>query len=211
MRETCPECLKARNRCYCHLVRAVRSGPRLLLLVHPREWHHRGALNTARMVARCIPEAELLVGLDFQRDRRLAARLADPGLAPYLLYPGPESLEPQDPAVGKALAGRRPLLIVPDGTWLGARQLLRFNPNLSCLPRLALRPAGPSLMRFKRQPGEGCLCTLEAVHAALLGLQSWSPSGPPEALVAMLESLRFVVEQQVALGGEPRPATGEIR
>ncbi len=105
--------------------------------------------------------------------------------------------------MGETLAGRRPLLIVPDGTWVGARQILRFNPKLAGLPRLAIQPTGPSLMRFRRQPAAGCLCTLEAVHAALLGLQTWSPSGPAEALDAMLLSLRYVVDEQVALGGEP--------
>lgn len=157
------------------------------------------------MVRRCIPDAELLVGLDFRRNSRLLALLGDPGMAPFLLYPGEEALEPGDPAVGDSLGGRRLLLLVPDGTWLGTRQMLRLSDDLAALARLRLEPTRPSLMRFRRQPAEGCLCTLEAVHAALEGLQPWTPSGPPEALESMLVALRHVVEEQVALGGEPAP------
>lgn len=205
VREVCPGCRKALARCYCHLVRPVRAGPKVVLLVHPREDRSRGAVNTSRMVRRCVEDAELLVGLDFRRHPRLEALLAEPGLAPFLLYPGEEALDPGDPEVGRLLAGRRPLLLALDGTWVQSRQMLRLAHRLAELPRLRILPDRPSLMRFRRQPGANCLCTLEAVHAALVGLHPWSPSGPPEALEAMLAVLRHVVDEQVALGGVPAP------
>lgn len=191
MRQVCPDCLKA--RCYCRLVVPVQAGPKVVLLVHPREDRSRRAVNTARMVHRCLPDSELLVGRDFRHDERLAELLADPGHAPLLLYPGPaQPLAPDE---------RRPLLIVPDGTWLGTRQILRLDDRLAALPRLGLDLPAESLYRVRRQPRPGWLCTLEAVHAALQALQPWSPSGPPEALEAMLEVLRHVVAEQIDLAG----------
>ena len=192
-RPECPDCGKALSRCYCRLVCPLQAGPKVVLLVHPREERSRGAVNTAHMVRRCVPDAELLVGRDFRHDRRLRELLGDPSLAPVLLYPDGEAFE------GEGLQGRRPLLIVPDGTWLGTRQILRLSDDLARLPRLSLQVAGPSLYAFRRQPRPGCLCTLEAVHAALQALQPWSPSGPPEALEGMLEVLRHVVREQVEL------------
>jgi DTW domain-containing protein YfiP len=144
------------------------------------------------MVRRCVQGAELFVGLDFHAHPRLSVLLSDSGLAPFLLHPGPGSLNPQDPEVGRILGGRRMLMLVPDGTWRQARQILRFNPHLAALPRL---------VTYRRQPAEGCLSTLEAVHQALLGLQAFCPSGPPRALHAMKAILRHVVDEQVALGG----------
>lgn len=81
------------------------------------------------------------------------------------------------------------------------RQILRFNPHLAALPRLGLDGPEPGLVTYRRQPAEGCLSTLEAVHQALLGLQAFCPSGPPRALHAMKAILRHVVDEQVALGG----------
>jgi DTW domain-containing protein YfiP len=153
------------------------------------------------MVRRCVQGAELFVGLDFHAHPRLSVLLSDSGLAPFLLHPGPGSLNPQDPEVGRILGGRRMLMLVPDGTWRQARQILRFNPHLAALPRLGLDGPEPGLVTYRRQPAEGCLSTLEAVHQALLGLQAFCPSGPPRALHAMKAILRHVVDEQVALGG----------
>lgn len=209
VRPQCPECLKASNRCYCHLVVPVQAGPKVVLLVHPREDRKRGALNTARMVRRCVEGAELLVGRDFHAHPRLAGLLADPGMRPFLLHPGPGALSPGDPEILRLLGGRRMLLVVPDGTWRQARQILRFNPALAALPRLGLNPPEPGLVSYRRQPAAECLSTLEAVHQTLLALQSFCPSGPPRALEAMREVLQHVVAEQVALGGDAGSALGD--
>lgn len=205
MRPTCARCLKALSRCYCGDVRPVCPGPRVVLLVHPREDRSRRAVNTARMVARCVEGTELFVGRDFRGHARLGRLLADPTLVPLLLYPGPEAV---DVAALTPAPGRRPLLVVPDGTWLGTRQILRLSDNVAALPRVQVQARHASLMTFRRQPAPECLCTLEAVHAALVGLERWCPSGPPEALEAMLAVLRRVVDEQVALGGARREAGG---
>lgn len=193
----CPDCGKAASRCYCRLVRPLQAGPKVVMLVHPREDRSRGAVNTARMVHRCLPDSEVLVGRDFRHHPRVRELLGDPGYAPVLLYPDGE------PFRGDALGSRRPLLFVPDGTWLGTRQILLLSDDLARLPRLSLDVSGPSLYAFRRQPRPGCLCTLEAVHAALQALQPWSPSGPPEALEGMLDVLRHVVREQVDLADRP--------
>lgn len=195
-RPVCADCGKALSRCYCHLVQPVQAGPKVVLLVHPREDRSRGAVNTARMVRRCLPDSEILVGRDFRHHPRVRELLADPAYAPVLLYPEGEAFD------GTALHERRPLLFVPDGTWLLTRQILLLSDDLARLPRLSLDVTGPSLYAFRRQPRPGCLCTLEAVHAALHALQPYSPSGPPQALQGMLDVLQYVVRDQVRLAAK---------
>ena len=62
-RAQCPRCLRPQSHCLCELIPQLDSRTRVLLLQHPSEVNH--ALNTARLAALGLKNAELRVGETF--------------------------------------------------------------------------------------------------------------------------------------------------
>jgi len=124
-RPQCPRCLRPATHCLCALIPSLDSRTRVLLLQHPSEVNH--ALNTARLAALGLNNAQLIVGEVFDD---LPALLNPPGYQVRLLFPADDAQPLQ-----AYVPGDQPLLlVVPDGTWRKARKLLHLNPLLAALP-----------------------------------------------------------------------------
>ncbi|MFZ6046666.1 tRNA-uridine aminocarboxypropyltransferase [Pseudomonas sp. CR3202] len=187
-RPHCPRCQRPESHCLCPLIPHLASRTRVLLLQHPSEVNH--ALNTARLAALGLENAELRVG---ERFEDLAGTLVDPRYRACLLFPGEEARS----LVEMAASDPRPLLlVVPDGTWRKARKLLHLNPELRALPRVTL-PAGlSSRYRLRKAPMAGALSTLEAVTVALDILEA------PARFDELLRPFEALIQGQIEAMGE---------
>jgi DTW domain-containing protein YfiP len=194
MRATCLRCLRPAAFCYCDVLPRVAAKTRVVLLQHPRE--ARLAICSAWMAHLALPNSELHRGVRFADNARVCALAASAGAA--LLYPGPGAV-PAD-----TRAGDPPhTLFVVDGTWPQAERMLRDNPALSALPRVAVPSPGASgYGALRREPAEGCLSTIEAVALALGALERDRARFEP-----IRGAFRATVEQQLAcaLGARHRP------
>jgi DTW domain-containing protein YfiP len=168
-RARCDRCLRPTDRCLCPLIPKLGSQTRVLILQHPSEVNH--ALNTARLAALGLENAELRVGEVFE------------DLAQCLNPPGYQADE------------QPVLLVVPDGTWRKARKLLHLNPLLAQLPRVFLENAPPSRYRLRKAPGPDALSTLEAIVHALHTLE------PGRSFDALLRPFDALIEGQIAAMG----------
>ncbi|UVE16485.1 DTW domain-containing protein [Pseudomonas sp. LS44] len=187
-RPQCPRCNRPLNHCLCALITQVDSRTRLLILQHPSEANH--ALNTARLAALGLPNAQLLVGEVFED---LPALLAQPGYRPCLLFPGERAV-----ALTEWVAAEvEPLLlVVPDGTWRKARKLLHCNPLLAELPRASLPEGLSSRYRLRKAPMAGALSTLEAIVAALQIIEA------PRDFSQLLRPFEALIDGQISAMGE---------
>jgi DTW domain-containing protein YfiP len=165
------------------------SATRVLILQHPSELKH--ALNTARLAALGLSNAELRVGEEFED---LSALLAQPGYRACLLFPG-EDTQPLQHFAAQAV-DQPVLLVVPDGTWRKARKLLHLNPLLAALPRVALPEGLQSRYRVRKAPMSGALSTVEAVVSALNILEA------PAQFDALLKPFEALIEGQIKAMGE---------
>ncbi|MCP8349100.1 DTW domain-containing protein [Pseudomonas sp. FBF18] len=192
----CERCLRPQSHCLCALIPRLDSRTRVLLLQHPSEVNH--ALNTARLAALGLRNAELRVGEVFED---LEQWLTQPGYRTGLLFPGEGAQALQ------AYAGdERPwLLVVPDGTWRKARKLLHVNPLLATLPRVTLGALQPSRYRLRKAPGEGALSTIEAVAQALNVLEA------PALFDALLRPFDALIEGQIAAMGQQTYERNHLR
>ncbi|EPL08041.1 tRNA-uridine aminocarboxypropyltransferase [Pseudomonas sp. CF161] len=186
-RSQCPRCLRPESHCLCALIPQLDSRTRVLLLQHPSEVNH--ALNTARLAALGLTNAELIVGEVFADLPQLLNR---PGYQARLLFPADDAQTLQ--AYGPA--AQPLLLVVPDGTWRKARKLLHLNPLLAALPRVSLGPGGVSRYRLRKAPGPGALSTLEAIVQALQTLEA------PASFEPLLKPFEALIEGQIAAMGE---------
>ncbi|HUE93726.1 tRNA-uridine aminocarboxypropyltransferase [Pseudomonas sp.] len=188
-RPQCPRCSRPLEHCLCALIPQLHSRTRLLILQHPSEVKH--ALNTARLAALGLCNAELRVGEVFEN---LPELLAQPGYQACLLFPGEGALPLLQFA--EQAAGQPTLLVVPDGTWRKARKLLHCNPLLAALPRVSLEPGLQSRYRLRKAPQAGVLSTIEAIVSALATLEA------PAQFDALLRPFEALIEGQIAAMGE---------
>jgi DTW domain-containing protein len=188
-RPQCPRCTRPIERCLCALIPCLASRTRVLILQHPSEIRH--ALNTARLAALGLSNAELLVGEVFES---LAALLQQPGYRTCLLFPGEQAQALL--AFAEQHSELPLLLVVPDGTWRKARKLLHLNPLLAGLPRVVL-PAGlQSRYRLRKAPMPGALSTIEAIVTALNTVEE------PACFDALLKPFEVLIEGQIKAMGE---------
>ena len=188
-RAQCPRCLRPQSHCLCELIPHLHSRTRVLLLQHPSEVGH--ALNTARLAALGLSNAELRVGEVFDD---LETLLNPPGYQARLLFPGQGA---QLIAAHKAEDSLPWLLVVPDGTWRKARKLLHLNPLLANLPRVTLPEGAQSRYRLRKAPGPGALSTLEAIVQTLEILEA------PRVFEPLLRPFEALIEGQIeAMGAQ---------
>ncbi|UVM06555.1 tRNA-uridine aminocarboxypropyltransferase [Pseudomonas laurylsulfatiphila] len=183
----CPRCLRPQSHCLCPLIPSLDSRTRVLLLQHPSEVNH--ALNTARLAALGLNNAELIVGEVFED---LPVLLNRPGYTARLLFPG----EAAQPMKAYGSSDESMLLVVPDGTWRKARKMLHLNPLLAALPRVTLAEGGVSRYRLRKAPGPGALSTVEAIAQALETLEA------PTSFAPLLKPFEALIEGQIAAMGE---------
>ncbi|MCX2898424.1 tRNA-uridine aminocarboxypropyltransferase [Pseudomonas mandelii] len=183
----CPRCLRPETHCLCRLIPSLDSRTRVLLLQHPSEVNH--ALNTARLAALGLRNAELIVGEVFED---LPTLLNQPGYRARLLFPAEDAQTLQ----GYAGDDQPLLLVVPDGTWRKARKMLYLNPLLAALPRVTLAAGGVSRYRLRKAPGPGALSTVEAIVQALQVLEA------PSSFEPLLKPFEALIEGQIAAMGE---------
>ncbi|NMY97772.1 tRNA-uridine aminocarboxypropyltransferase [Pseudomonas proteolytica] len=186
-RPQCPRCLRPTTHCLCALIPSLDSRTRVLLLQHPSEVNH--ALNTARLAALGLVNAQLVVGEVFEG---LQTLLNPPGYQARLLFPG----EDAQPLQAYSPSDEPLLLVVPDGTWRKARKLLHLNPLLAALPRVTLTAGAVSRYRLRKAPGPGALSTVEAIVQALTVLEA------PQSFEPLLRPFEALIEGQIAAMGE---------
>ena len=187
-RARCERCLRPQSHCLCALIPQLDSRTRVLVLQHPGEVSH--ALNTGRLAALGLRNAQLLVGEVFED---LQAVLHPPGYQPRLLFPG----EGAQQLMVDQTDTLPTLLVVPDGTWRKARKMLHLNPLLAALPRVTLGDAPASRYRLRKAPGPDALSTLEAITHALQILEA------PKSFVPLLTPFEALIDQQIeAMGSD---------
>ncbi|MDY7566019.1 DTW domain-containing protein [Pseudomonas sp. RTC3] len=191
-RAQCARCLRPETHCLCALIPQLDSRTRVLILQHPSEVNH--ALNTARLAALGLNNAELIVGEVFDD---LPALLNPPGYQARLLFPADDA-QPLEAyrSEGGETGSMSMLLVVPDGTWRKARKLLHLNPLLAALPRVTLAQTVPSRYRLRKAPGPGALSTVEAIVQALQTLEA------PKPFDALLRPFEALIDGQIAAMGE---------
>ena len=168
-RHSCPNCLRPKIACICHLAVSVPSDIEVLILQHPQEVSE--TKGTARLLHLSLPNSQILISEEFAISKLTSTRHT------VLLYP----ITPEDHSLGIApppelnlelLSDLRNIrLIIIDGTWRKSRKILCKNSYLQTLPRLVLDdlPAGQYTIRKARKPHQ--LSTMEAASAALAQLE----------------------------------------
>lgn len=170
----CQRCYQRLDRCVCAHVPRVAVRTEFLIVRHAKEsWR---TTNTARLASLAIPSVTLVDYGGLGGDRARLGEIVEAFLGPdtWVLFPGAGEWFPRETP---------PLrLVVPDGSWRQARNILRRVRGLDGLPRLSLGPRAGAFERLRRSPIPEGMSTLEAIAGAIAVLEGPAIARPLEAL-----------------------------
>lgn len=186
-RAACYRCFKPAVACICPSIERVANRTGVFILQHPRERFH--AIGTARIARLGLANVRIESCAPWTSDPELREQLP---VRTALLYPSSHASD-----LKSLPEEEMPLhLLVLDGTWVHARKMYEAQTWLHSLRHVRLSPDHPSLYRVRRQPGAGCLSTIEAIVLALRILEPQTTG-----LEALLRAFCAMVDRQAAYTG----------
>nr|WP_081926342.1 tRNA-uridine aminocarboxypropyltransferase [Nonlabens ulvanivorans] len=167
-RNQCYTCMRPVSTCVCKHIKPLQTNTRFVILMHPKEYKKQKN-GTGHMTNLQLDNAEIIVGVDFNKHQRVNEILTDQNNASFLLYPGKESfnLSTSNDTEMKTFMGQRPYIFILDGTWPCARKMLKLSTNLQQLKRVSFDNTIKSKFIIKQQPESLCLSTIESVYTVL--------------------------------------------
>ena len=168
----CPRCSLPPRWCVCGMIPPVVTRLRVHVLIHRGEQHKPS--STGALVARAVDDATCHV---YQRKTRFCpaahfpAETLVPGGELWILHP---TGDPLPGATDPADEPRRPHVLLLDGTWRQAGEMLRSVEGMGRRVRLPEPTAEPSRYWLREQPEPTHLSTAEA----LLGIFARSAMPP---------------------------------
>lgn len=163
MREICYKCFRPSETCLCRFAPPFDSGIKFLFLMHPKE-AKRNRTGTGRLAHAALIDSEILVGIDFTKNKRLCELLSDNQYYPVLLYPDENALTPQTEDFKIKIEKRKLLAIIIDSTWFCSKKIIRLSTNIMSLPKLTFAKSYRSIYTFKKEPNEECVSTIETCY-----------------------------------------------
>lgn len=192
----------------------VETGLKFILLMHPKE-AKRQRTGTGRLSHLCLPDSEIIMGLDFTEKnaagRRLFELLGDSKYLPLLLYPGDGAWKAKSPALKEAAAGKILMPILIDATWFCSRKILQHNPFLLDLPKMSFAGNYRSIFTFKHEPRPECVSTIETCYYLIKELQEVGLANAAANPEPLMTSFKKMISDQLRAENERvqglRPST----
>ncbi|KXZ53404.1 hypothetical protein GPECTOR_7g1300 [Gonium pectorale] len=194
---SCPTCWLLPGLCVCgRMQRFSTSRTKLVVHAHHGEWG--SASNSGSILPNSLEGAEILLYGYPDHDRRLRELLADTSRTTALLWPGADSLLPEQlSALADERTGGRLTVVALDATWGNARRMQGWFPKGTLTVRLppesTLKENKLSLLRpVRRYRGDlenGRVSTVEAVASLLYELE-----GDEAMYRGLLDNLKIKVD-----------------
>jgi DTW domain-containing protein YfiP len=160
--------------------------------------------GTGRASHRFLKNSELLMGVNFNENKRLNELLADKSYSPVVLYPAKNSYNFSKAKVGDAGPGeKRLLIIVIDGTWPCAKKMMKLSTCLHNLPKISFESERTSQFLTKLQPHKFCLSTIESIEVLLSEMQRIGMENLNKAHLNLSLYLQEIVNFQIKCSEDP--------
>lgn len=199
MRQICYTCLRPVQNCFCTYLTPFDCGIKFVFLMHPKE-AKRQRTGTGRIAHAGLIDSEIIVGIDFTKNERLCALLADDQYVPLLLYPGDDAWTADKAGFAQAVGTKKPLVIIIDSTWFCSKKMIRFSTNIMALPKLSFSGTYRSIFTFKREPKPEYISTIESCYYLIKEMQAAAiirATADPECLMTAFKAMiRFQLQKE---------------
>lgn len=173
----CLKCMRPVGTCYCKYIKQINTDVIFIFLMHPKE-AKKQRTGTGRLASLSLPGSKIIVDTDFTNNDVLNSILKNPDVVPLILYPCDEALYSDgsenfyNEKLPELPEGKTFALILIDSTWFFAKKILRLSKNLNGLQKISFKNKYTSQYRFKKQPAEYCLSTIETCYYVIKEFQS---------------------------------------
>lgn len=165
----CPLCLLGEQFCTCALRRQLQTQASFLLIMYNDEVLK--PTNSGRLIADLIPDTHAYIWSRTEPEAALLALLDSPQYQPYLVFPAQYAEQGQtilnQVPMSTLVEGKRPLLIMLDGSWREAIKMFRKSPYLHSLPLLSFDPDTLATYALRKGSHDFQLGTAEVASLAL--------------------------------------------
>ena len=202
-RVSCLKCLRPAECCFCGDVTPFHTQTKFVLLMHPKE-AKKQKVGTGRMTHHLLSHSEIIVGENFDDNKRLQDILSSKDREYLLLYPGKESLCLSSQANQRSFdKTKKYVVFILDGTWPCAKSMMRESRCLHHLKRISFSRSIQSKFEIKHQPADYCLSTIESVYCLLEDLDKIGLEQVGELKEQLIDQLDRLVGFQKMCAEDP--------
>ena len=205
----CPACRLHRWLCVCELAPRVAIRTPLVLIVHVHDLGRTS--NTARLLTLAVCDTTLLCHGAFPAPADPASHVPV-GTTPLVLFPG-RGAKPLTPELIASLPSP-PALIVPDGNWRQAGNMVKRLPLLAGAVKVALPTRTFEGLALRRNRPGHRMSTYEAVAQALAVLEGEAVAAPLFDFYRRATDRMLLVRGKLRLGdvygGLDGPRPGDV-
>ena len=199
MRDFCYKCFRPKESCVCGVLKPFDPGIKFVFLMHPKE-AKRQRTGTGRIAHAGLLDSEIIMGIDFTKNKRLCQLLRDPQYYPVLLYPAKDAWTAKKEGLKQELNGRKLLAIIIDSTWFCSKKMIALSTNIMALPKLSFAGLYSSIFTFKREPHPECVSTIETCYYLIKEFREnkiIGMEGDPESLMdAFKMMIKFQLQKE---------------
>lgn len=187
------------SNCFCKYTEPFDPGIKFIFLMHPKE-AKRQRTGTGRIAHVGLLDSEIIVGIDFTKNKRLCELLADSKYFPVLLYPGDDAWTASKQGFKEEIGNRRLLAIIIDSTWFCSHKMIKYSSNIMALPKLSFSGSYRSVFTFKHEPSPECVSTIETCYYLIheladAGIVKYSPH-TESLMTAFKEMVKFQLNKE---------------
>lgn len=170
MSERCYKCFKPVSNCLCKYTKELDTGIKFIFLMHTKE-AKRQRTGTGNIAHISLKNSEIIVGLDFNHNKRLQELLTSEKYFPVLMYPDENAWTAKKDGFKKAIGNKILLVIILDATWFCAKKMIEHNPFLLNLPKISFYGNYRSIFTFKHEPKPEYISTVESCYYFIKEMQ----------------------------------------
>lgn len=186
MSEKCYKCFRPHSTCFCPHIHPVDTGVKFVILMHPHE-AYKEKTGTGRLTSLSLVGSEIIIGTQFDDNKRYNELLKSAEYYPMVLYPGTTAMTAAECDYPYKGHGKKLLVFLVDATWIMAKKMVYKTPSLQTLPRLSFTASYTSQFHIKRQPAAYCLSTIESTYYLIKELQSAGLSSPDVSVQGLMD------------------------
>jgi len=179
------------------------TNTKFVILMHPKEFK-KVKNNTGYLTKESLNNAELFVGIDFSKHKRINEIIATH--ESYILFPSVDAINlSKNNPQSNTQNDKNMAVFLIDSTWACTKKMFNESENLQKLQHMSFESSRVSQYDIKEQPQTHYLSTIESTHVVLELLDKWNiESIENQNLEGFLNPFFKMIEYQKELIANPK-------
>jgi len=195
-REVCYKCYRPKSSCMCKYIKSIKTNTKFIILMHPKEFR-KTKNGTGHFINLSLINSKTFVGIDFTNHNEINNIIDDKNNNCFVLYPSKRSINLNTTNIQES--NKTNVIFIIDSTWDCSTKIIKSSKNISTLPMLSFTHNRISNFKFKTQPNQYCLSSIESTLCVLELLVKHNIEDiSDDSLELFLQPFNKMVEYQIS-------------